>query len=1121
MKRSNSILQQFYMSQLPKAQTGRETPGWFSQVGKDLRNLFGIEEEKPEQVVLKMPQKIRIQDTRTKSLTTGQKINPNRDLVSGEYPSNRIYNIVKAAKRYGIDPYDALAIDLQETGLGTSKREGNENVGHILMNRWNDRLVSSKSEEMDDPSFQPYDTFGQVLATKMQEADRLGITDPYTRLQVYNGLGKISGHTEKDYHGFKMKSIYGVPIPAEGIDMRKNPLYGKRVVDLRDNVLKSNKDLEYWIRHIKKTGGPIVDPRGQWAYPGRDTIVPTASGGITMQDVPYPVYGQDETGYGQMMYPGGEYTFPGQMVYEKPIMQTGGESVMKGKDYVEQWMNSPMYQQMLSASAQGPEYDRINQGRIAGFKVPTVISKAFDLAGTNTMGTQKHRIRTMLNATTSEYEEMMNAIKAAADNPKSKQAARLAKEALMPIVTGWDIGLNPMLKSGSHDYESVLAHEHGHTTDTPFVGGDLSKMSLAELTKAKANIQKPYIPASDIEKMRKYHEGKVTTDYGKYVSRPEETRQFLNQVRYLGKTQGVYDPFSQKITPEQYKKIMPLQNTNPMGSLREIYSDDQILDMLNSISIRNKSNNIPFAKSGGQHGGLDRWFAERWVDVKTGKACGRQEGEKRRSYPACRPSRRVNEDTPKTSGELSSSEREKFKRSKTSSERINYQHRRKEYGGETNEQDMANKPNNPSLWSKAKSLAKQKFDVYPSAYANGWAAKWYKGKGGTWRKAEYGMQIPYMEDGGKPEWLIEAQLEAQGYSGDALQQKMSTMAQGGEPQNEGFQALPEEVQRKIMEAAFGGYIPEMMFGGPAQQAAIDRLQKREEKLVAKGYKAVDEGREKKADRILGRAAKVEDRKIRLMESMSYGGDIPEMAYGGAAQQAAIAIAMKKAGKKPKMPFGGLLLPGIKKRIEEAKPMLMQMAPMLMGAPPMPMMAKGGDPDGEMALGQIDAAIMKLEQLRKFIQPDSDLEPWVNSKLTLMDDYASAVSDYMMFNSENQEQMPEMGRGGYTVTRSNDRKGKTHKVTGPDGTVKYFGDSKLGQHPKDPERKKAFYARHKKNLDANPYFRAFARATWRDGGSTFSGNAFYEMGGPAVGDEMEVTPEQLQMLKDGGYTFEII
>ena len=79
--------------------------------------------------------------------------------------------------------------------------------------------------------------------------------------------------------------------------------------------------------------------------------------------------------------------------------------------------------------------------------------------------------------------------------------------------------------------------------------------------------------------------------------------------------------------------------------------------------------------------------------------------------------------------------------------------------------------------------------------------------------------------------------------------------------------------------------------------------------------------------------------------------------------------------------------------------------------------------------------------------------------------------------------PMMGNGGYVVTRSNDHKGKTHKVTGPDGTVKYFGDSKLGQHPKDPERKKAFYARHKKNLENNPFFRAFARKTWAEGGQT--------------------------------------
>ena len=44
-----------------------------------------------------------------------------------------------------------------------------------------------------------------------------------------------------------------------------------------------------------------------------------------------------------------------------------------------------------------------------------------------------------------------------------------------------------------------------------------------------------------------------------------------------------------------------------------------------------------------------------------------------------------------------------------------------------------NVPTNPKLWSKYKSQAKAKFDVYPSAYANGWAAKMYKKAGGSWK----------------------------------------------------------------------------------------------------------------------------------------------------------------------------------------------------------------------------------------------------------------------------------------------------------------------------------------------------------------------------------------------------
>ena len=49
-----------------------------------------------------------------------------------------------------------------------------------------------------------------------------------------------------------------------------------------------------------------------------------------------------------------------------------------------------------------------------------------------------------------------------------------------------------------------------------------------------------------------------------------------------------------------------------------------------------------------------------------------------------------------------------------------------------------NVPTNPSKWSYYKGQAKKKFDVYPSAYANAWAAKKYKAAGGGWKKEQIG-----------------------------------------------------------------------------------------------------------------------------------------------------------------------------------------------------------------------------------------------------------------------------------------------------------------------------------------------------------------------------------------------
>jgi uncharacterized protein (DUF433 family) len=105
-----------------------------------------------------------------------------------------------------------------------------------------------------------------------------------------------------------------------------------------------------------------------------------------------------------------------------------------------------------------------------------------------------------------------------------------------------------------------------------------------------------------------------------------------------------------------------------------------------------------------------------------------------------------------------------------------------------------------------------------------------------------------------------------------------------------------------------------------------------------------------------------------------------------------------------------------------------------------------------------------------------LPGYVQAKIKSNMEVGGYMGDYI-----GDDDTMEYGEGGYTVRRSNDRKGKTHVVTGPDGTKKYFGDPKLGERGKSKYGKDAFYARHKKNLDKNPYFRAYARATWEDGG----------------------------------------
>jgi hypothetical protein len=279
-------------------------------------NFFGMNKPKIVRTPASAPKRLSIRDPRRVMMTTGQPLRPNSDLVSGQYDSEHLGNLINEAKRRNMSYNDIMnlaAMGFQETKWGRV----DDNIGHTQGNF---------GPEQDN-----YSNFINAYNAKMKEADRLKIKDEATRLQTYNGLGRIFPSTEKKYHGFRMKKIYGVPVPKGGIDMRKNPLYGKQIMDLRDNVLKQSPDFMRYIDSAYKAptleefanGGPIVDPMGQWAHPGQVTRIPSSN--ITMEGVPYPVLGIGSNGQSQMMYPGQNYSFGGaEHVDEYPMMQDGG-----------------------------------------------------------------------------------------------------------------------------------------------------------------------------------------------------------------------------------------------------------------------------------------------------------------------------------------------------------------------------------------------------------------------------------------------------------------------------------------------------------------------------------------------------------------------------------------------------------------------------------------------------------------------------------------------------------------------------------------------------------------------------------------------------------------------------
>ena len=163
------------------------------------------------------------------------KLNDPSGRFSGLYNSNIIGEIIRSAKKFGEDPLTALAMGLQETRLG---RDSEHNPMHFLPLDGN-----IPGEHLMDPRMASHAVDAAILPESLdasmvrwqQNKRRVDPTDEELAIQSYNGLGRIS------------PGQYGSDVPLNG---RRDRPYGKRVMELRDNVLKPNEQIQEMIKRL-------------------------------------------------------------------------------------------------------------------------------------------------------------------------------------------------------------------------------------------------------------------------------------------------------------------------------------------------------------------------------------------------------------------------------------------------------------------------------------------------------------------------------------------------------------------------------------------------------------------------------------------------------------------------------------------------------------------------------------------------------------------------------------------------------------------------------------------------------------------------------------------------------
>jgi len=190
-----------------------------------------------------------------------RKVDP-RKRMSHSVNSETVRDITRKSIAKNIDPNIVLAIALQESGIG--------NINPLHNNSYQSRRLDNIGENSE---------FGitnsiALLDKKRQYANKLGKTNEADVIQAWNGYGKI----DPAKHGSKMYGTDGI------IDMSKTPLYGNRVIALRDSAIATTPEIQSIIKEERakttkfKNGGTVTNNNNDMAKKTKKIIDKSAKG---------------------------------------------------------------------------------------------------------------------------------------------------------------------------------------------------------------------------------------------------------------------------------------------------------------------------------------------------------------------------------------------------------------------------------------------------------------------------------------------------------------------------------------------------------------------------------------------------------------------------------------------------------------------------------------------------------------------------------------------------------------------------------------------------------------------------------------------------------------------------